>query len=226
MSVAHVASSVTGLGVNGGTTGSLDSTGANFGVGLIAYSNPSTPVLSDSKGNTPTMLTASEASYAGHKIGYFENPTVGSSHTGTIGGVSTFATLGFGWFSGVATSSSFDQENGATSSSLTSIQPGSVTPSEDNELVVTACTCIGTANFAINGGFTSMGSVPISGGAYFGSIAAYLIQTTAAAANPTMSWDTSGNNAARIATFRQAAVATRLPRPLAIMQAVHRASSY
>ena len=105
----------------------------------------------------------------------------------------------------MATSSAFDQQNGATSAGTpASFQPGSVTPSEDNELVV-SCVCTSVASAWTASGYTAIATYVPAGANSVGLAAGYQIQTTATATNPMWSGSSSSNISANIATFKAAA---------------------
>src|SRR5204863_2222713 len=85
-------------------------------------------------------------------------------------------------------------------------QPGSVTPSQDNEVLVTGYGGDTNATTAtIDSGFTVSDTFAYVGGSNMGGSAAYLIETTAGAKNPT--WSAGVNGPAIIATFKAVAVA-------------------
>ncbi len=162
---------------NGFTTGSFDTTGANFLiVGFVQSSaTAGSGAISDSKSNTWLRLTEYTVAFSDRFIAiyYAENATVGSGHTFTAAGTSNFPTIIMAAFSGVATSSTFDVENGVNNT-FDSTQPsGSITPGADNEFGHTA------------------------------GATAYLIETTATAKNPTWTWS-SGNArcGATVAAFK------------------------
>lgn len=209
MAWAYVVSTHKGLGTNGGTSDAIDTTGSDFlAVVVSEFGNGTHGTLSDSKGNTWTELTSfGDGTAAQVTIYYVQNPTVGSGHTFSYSGTNVFATLATAGFSGSA-ASPFDQENGATGSATNSIATGSVTPGQDNELVIAAVSIDGTqgSDLAINGGFTLAEFLNYNGASGFaGCGLAYLIQTTATAANPTWSWTNNVTAAASIATFKSAA---------------------
>lgn len=191
---------------NATTTDAIDTSGSNLiviGVGWYGGTTANVTV-SDSKSNTWSGLTAAvHAANIRSRLFYSFTPTVGSGHTFTSSGSSTFAPVFVLALSG-SVASPFDQENGATSSGGGNNQPGSVTPSEDNELLVTANACLeDIADMVINSGFTSIG--------WFDDVAtsvgvgmAYKIQTSAGAENPTWSWTNNADSAGVIATFKAA----------------------
>ncbi len=184
-----------------GTTAAMDSTGANLIVvclsGLVGEQGSG---ISDSKGNTWTPLTVSIAQ-AFTRLFYCFNPTVGSGHTFSGGqvyhGLTAIALSG-------ALTSPFDQENGTTAASTT-IQPGSVTPSQDNELIVMGIGMDSQSNAdhsSIDSGMTVAEHQPAIFNTTFGNVIAYKIQTSAAAINPTETVTASNSMSARIATFK------------------------
>lgn len=193
------------LGVNGGTTGAIDTTGASFLVLAVGwYVGGTAPSVSDSKSNTWVPLT--QQSFGGvssSRLYYSIAPTVGSGHTFTASGSSSYSSICVLAFSG-SHASPYDQENGSGATSST-IQAGSLTPSEDNCLVVAGvCPSDGSGNISINGGFTEYDIIWVIGNNE-GCGIGYLIQTTAAAANPTWTMDASSAVTATIATFKAAA---------------------
>ena len=194
-----------GLGANGGTTGSIDTTGASFLVLNVSYYDPGTaPTISDSKSNTWSALTL-QSSTGSSRLYYCASPSVGTGHTFSANGTGSYPSLQVLAFSG-SHGTPFDQQNGATSAGATSLATGSITPSEDNELVIAGLVHgDNTAGaVSIDGGFTAYKNAFSSGNNMGGGIA-YLIQTTATAANPSWSVTTSTQLAATIASFKAAA---------------------
>lgn len=179
------------------TTGGVDTTGANLIVlGVVSSSAP--PTLSDNKGNTYTLLTQQSNGGAWSGIAYCAGPIVGTGHTFTInGGVPA---IDVEWYSGAA-SSPFDVENGASGNAT---QPGSVTPSQPNSLVVCVAGGSDTGALTIDSGFTITNQTPLAGGVHYSLAMAYLIETSIVAQNP--SWNTT-TSAAEIAVFKPAPTA-------------------
>lgn len=206
MALARIAG-VGGSGLNGGTTGSINTTGANLLVAEVGWENGVTAdiTLSDSKSNTWTALTKTTLGSRSARIFYCLGGTVGSGHTFTVSGSTTYTAFAVTAFSGAKSSSVVDQEcAGATNASTTSIQPGSVTPSENGCLVYTGLfvgggTC-GTPG--LNGGFSAEGALAADGINNGGTVGGYLIQIGAAAANPTISWTTARIGVAVGAVFK------------------------
>ena len=210
MAIALVSN--TGKGSTGGgsvTTDAIDTTGATLLVIVLGYFD-STPTISDSKGNTWTALTNSDGPLSSNcQIFYVANPTVGSGHTFTNGTASSFSSILVSSWSGVATTTPFDQQNQNTGTAVTTVTTGSITPGENNELVIAGLCLrdIGVTGdtVTIDGGFTISNQVPGVGSNNLEGAMAYLVQTTAAAANPAWSWTNSDSAAAAIASFKQAA---------------------
>ncbi len=157
------------------------------------YNAGATPALDDTYHNTWTPLAEHNASGV-------------SGHTFTYGASNSYPAVQVMAFSGSVAAPAFDQQNGATGAgSDATIQPGNVTPSEDNELVVQGMSfSSGTGEVTINSGFTQPDTS--AQGAAMAAAAAYKIQTTAAAVNPT--WTTTPTStyglSAAAATFKAA----------------------
>ena len=185
------------------TTDAADTTGATLIIVWQIYYN-GTPAMADSKSNTWTGLTAyagSGATYA-VKIWYCITPTAGSGHTFTASG-SIYNSVVYAAFS--KTSPLFDtgKDNGVSgSASFTTIQPGSLTPSVDNCLVVTGVTWGNGGDGSIDSSFIALDQVANTDVATFRGMAAYKIQTTAGAENPTWTVSASGAGAVGMAVFK------------------------
>jgi hypothetical protein len=129
---------------------------------------------------------------------YYCIPTsVGTNHTASVAADATpddpAASIFFAAFSGVKQTSPFDQINGSNGFAST-LQPGSITPTENNELVVAllGINSSGTP-MSINSGFTETNTeINFGAGDHYGGCMAYIIQTTAAAVNPT--WTRTNTN--------------------------------
>lgn len=195
--------SVGSPGGNSVTTGSITTTGATLLVAVLTdYDAFSAGAISDSKGNTWTTLTTSN-NVSRCRIAYVANPTVGTGHTFTSTQSGEFQpALCVAAFSGVVTTSPFDQQNGTTFSGATTSSPGSVTPSAANELLIAGIGFDSSNTVSIGSGFTITNQVNSVPDAHIGAALAYKIQTSATAENPAWSWSSSSNGAVRIATFK------------------------
>lgn len=190
------------------TTSAVDTTGADFIVLVRSDFGASRAAVSDSKGNSWNALTATSNASTGTCTIFWSRPTsVGSGHTFTATQANSFPTLSVLAFSG-GINSPVDQQNGATASAATSVQTGSVTPSDSNQLIIAGFTSDNASvSIALNSGFTVPVSTSVSTNHECGAIG-YLIQNSAAAVNPQWTWNTASNVAVRIATFKTATVAT------------------
>jgi len=192
-------------GGNSVTTGSVDTSGANLLVcaTIAGTSTPNTPT--DAKGNTWTGLTAYHPTGGSVfvKMWYSVPTTVGSGETFSFSQSSTFPSIFCGaWSNSIASPFDVENGNGTTSSP---VQPGSITPSANNYLVVTsAYSNAATGAPTVSGGsVTLLDSAALSGGNAYGGGLGYVVQTTATAVNPT--WASTGSPsemASGIASFK------------------------
>lgn len=189
---------------NSVTSPGIDTTGANLLIAVIGeLSTAGSPcVMSDSKSNTWHSLTTKATTLSRCTIFWSTPSSVGASHTFTATGSGNFPSICVQAWSGALTPSPFDVENGAVNSSTSSLATGSVTPSQDNELVVAAFGATESYS-SITLSFTLSDSQAYSGGVNLASGAAYLVETTATAKNPTWSFTGGPSDAAAaIATFK------------------------
>lgn len=186
----------------------VSTSGANLYVAVINHYSDTTGLggtLADGQGNTWVgPIVDSGGTSTGETVMYYvASPTTSAtaSFTYSCTPLTDYPTLHILAFSGAA-SNPLDQTNSASSaSSATSIQTGSVTPSVDGELLIAGMDVnSNTTGVAINSSFTGL-TVANPGNGNPTGAAAYLIQTTKTAENPTWSWTTSGSAAGGIATF-------------------------
>lgn len=207
MAIALVAhKSASGNGSSAATTAAADTSGSSLlVVAAASYSGGTTAVITDSKGNTWTNLTLKSAGVVKGRISYAENAVVGSGHTFSGQATDAYPAIAMQAYSGVATSSAFDVENGAANGTVASAQPGSITPSSDNEVLVYAMTGgNNTDTLSVNVGAFSDQQLGVPAQAFSVDFA-YQIQTTATARNPTFSWSTACDATTEIASFKAAA---------------------
>lgn len=197
------------------TSNSVDTTGATLLVVLGAnYQGSPAPAITDSKSNSWTgpVVSASHTDTERVSIWYSIPTSVGSGHTFTATQTTSYPSILVYGFSGGAASSVFDQSNGNTVSGPSTIQTGSVTPSQDNELLMTVVSSgDGTGASTIDSGFSLKESVLYSAGLRFGCAVSFKIQTAAGAENPTWTMAAATSASAVIATFKAADVATGNP---------------
>ncbi len=209
------ASSTTGNNV---TTGSLNTTGADLLIVAVGSYQGVANTLSDTVGgnsNTWNGLTLKAQTGDSQIRLFWSVPThVGSGHTFTVSSTGAYPSLCAIAVSGGKQTTPFDQENGAVSSSFqASLATGSITPTEDNELVVTAAGWSTGRTWTQPTGYTYAGTANVDyqnygSGTNFGTVLAYQIQTTAAATNPTWTPNASSLMDAVVASFKIAPVAT------------------
>lgn len=197
---------------SGGTTSSVDTSGADFLVVVVNYHSSFTGAtpLSDSKGNSWTLMRTEVASPDTVRV-YWCTPgsNVGTGHTfsTTTGFSNIFAYA----FSGSRTASSpADQQNGGNANAA-SVASGSITPSANDCLVIAAYGGFnpGAAPTITTGGsgFTTPTGFSIATGTSEAGASAYKIQTTASAENTTWTSTSSVWSAAIIVSFLPPAAA-------------------
>lgn len=193
--VAHTSAS----GSSTFTSSGINTSGATLLVANITYFNSNaTGQLTDSLGNTWTALPRQFNSDTAGQLFYCSNPTVGSGHTFTVTN-GAFSSLQVAAFSGVIQLAPLDVSAGSASSA-SSVQAGSVTPTNANSLVIAAIAFRNTVSLTgIGSGFTITDTVN-PGSVIAGSLA-YLIQTSATAENPTWTLSGSANYGAANAVF-------------------------
>ncbi len=174
----------------------------------MAYYNPDiAPVLSDNKGNSFTQLNIYNANnFNTLTLYYSSNPVVGTNHTFTLVNSGIYASLAVAAFSGTSGGPNpFDQQNGSANMSATTLQPGNVTPTTDNQLIVTAFTTATSGSMTVDSGFAITDQENFTSNS-FGIALGYIINgagTSGVAANPT--WTNAGSAGAlttNAATFK------------------------
>lgn len=188
------------------TTSSMDTTGADLLVAILNFYHidvVSPATITDSKGNTwSTVLSTVATNYTLRQ--YVSRPTsVGTAHTVSWGESTdpTYPSLIVFAFSG-SVASPADQSTGATKASGTTLATGSVTPTENNEVLVAGAGWDAAATPTIDSGFSTPVQVSAVGAQHVAVAASYKIQTTAGAENPTWSSLNDGEGQANIATYK------------------------
>jgi hypothetical protein len=185
------------------TTSAINTTGAALIVVVYegSYNLNSPFIVTDSASNTnwfSSQPARSGVTVYGESIFFIPNPTTNASHTFSVTGpANTFPGLAVACFSGVWGGA--EKVTSQYTPTTTTVLPGSITPTANNALLVTGYSNNGgTGTNTINASFTVADTLPNAGNA--GPVAlAYLIQTSAAAANPT--WTTTGSNINATATM-------------------------
>lgn len=212
---------VSGAGQGSSCTGTdasvtLDTTGADLIV-ILTVTNDAQTAPTDSKSNTWSIAKSQTAFPGG--IYYSQPPSnkVGSSHTFTVSNANRCAGISVAAYSGSAAASVLDQTStSASSCGGSTCQAGSVTPSENNEIVITTLTVDPHNTISVSdsaGTFNIRGCLEFTSGTAYAVCLADLIETTATATNPTWSFSNPALAVATIATFKAgaAAAATTLP---------------
>jgi hypothetical protein len=167
----------------GGVSGSVNTSGASILIGCVAATNPA-PAPTDSKSNSWSLAATLPGSFGGGMaIYYATNPTVGSAHTFTSQGVTPSGC--FMAFSGANTTAPFDQASAGANGAGT-VQPGSLTPSQDGCLLVVVVGVDETTGESADSGFIVVDFEAVGSGTQWSSASIYFVQSTAAAINPTI----------------------------------------
>lgn len=191
---------------NGVTTATFDSTGADLIVVTVTFYGSADPTVSDSKSNTWSTTTVKRnGTNTGVMIFYAFAATVGASHTVSAAGGTIYQSIAVRAYSSGHASAPLDQQNGGNQSN-TNVMTGSITPAENNELVIA-----GEAHDS-TGTISSVDVLTINhnlAGTAFaeGLCVASEIQTTATARNCTFTAGVSDSRAAKIVSFKEAAAA-------------------
>jgi len=203
------ASGTTGATVSTSAT-PINTTGANacfVAVGGYALTIPGGTTVTDNKSNTyvavPTTTTGAVTNVV---LFYSKGLTVGTGHywsaSTSSGG---YMAIGVLCVNGSILTGGADQENDARPTASTSVQAGSVTPTNTNQLVlnVTGVDNSGARVSSINSGFTLIENVAPSANNY-GLGFSYLIETAAVAQNPSVALSATPSNPAMAinATFK------------------------
>lgn len=195
--------------LNSVTTPSIDTTGANLITVITGeYVGGGTgSSITDSKGNTFTRRQYASSSPGQGTLWDCVNPTVGTGHTFTLNN-NNYSTVFVAAWSGVDTGAGYDTSNQNTGTG-SSIQTGSITPANANSLVIAGYGSETTtsATATIDSGFTILDQLAPVPGTTEGGGLAYLIQTSAAAVNPT--WTLASGSSAlsgMIAAYKASAV--------------------
>lgn len=190
--LAHTAKgSTSGTGATC-VTAAIDTSGASLIVAAFAqFNTPINGTITDSKSNTWTALTgyigASNANVdTGVRIVYCAHPTVGSGHTFQPA-QNNFPALAVAAFAATLDATTAEFDVGTHNSAATTLQPGSQTPAHNNDVVISAATTNATGTFAVDSSFSITDQVAQVNSQHVGLALAYIIQTTAAAVNPTWS---------------------------------------
>jgi hypothetical protein len=185
----------------------IDTSGADLLVFVLAdYRAVAVGTVSDSKSNTWTQaLTYNDGSASRVTLYYSRPTTVGSGHifSYTTSPTLSYPSICIAAFSG-SVASPLDQSAGNTTAGATSLAPGSVTPTETNELIVAALSWGDAINTVAMTGYTVYQQNYDTLVGSLGSGLGWKVQTSISAENPTWTWGSSAHASAGIATFKAA----------------------
>lgn len=189
------------------TTPAVNSTGATLAVVTISnfVGSACSVTLTDSKGNTYTPVANSVSANQNACIWYSCNPVVGTGHT--FSGTGNYTNIAALVYSGTTTSACLGSHSEGSNAGST-VQPGSVTPSNNNSLLITVLATDQNVSFSIDSSFNVEQQIP-SGGVSLSIATADQVQTTATTRNPTWTLGSgaTSSNAAAIAVFKPAGAA-------------------
>lgn len=209
MAIAKVAS-VYGGSTDGNafTTSAIDTTGAtSIVVVIVDGAGSAASGVADSASNTWGSPVIGPLTVGSVRLQAWicAGPTTSATHTfSATGGAIYGPTLSAIAFSGTLTASVLDQYDSDTVTGASTIQPGSITPTEDNEMLVTA---VGSNDgiTVVDAPFSPADGYVSPSGQHQGAALAISLQTTATARNPTWNWGFAANGAAMILSLKEAA---------------------
>ena len=207
MAIAHVVSvgAQQNAVSNNAVSAAVDTSAASLIIiALSAQSTSQRGLQTDVYGNYYTPLGWTDSANNGHGLYYCVNPRVGASHVFShYGTINTRCGFVASAFSGTALWDVWTRvETGAAVNNLTSVGAPTLTPLRDDSLVVVGASHQ-TTSFSIGGGFTIAAQQPFfsATNVVYGGGLAYLIQTAAAAAAPTVTYSASTWGAVRQTYF-------------------------
>ena len=180
---------------------SYNTKGANLIVVAVNWYSAivTSPPLSDSKGNIWTPLTKRVSGNFSQQLYYCVNPIVGANHYFTLTGSAIYGHISVqAWRT--ANTVPYDTDTFAVSAGVTTLATGSITPSANGSLIVSALglsdNCV--APVTVDSGLTITTTRNASAGVTLGGSMAYLVQETAAPVNATWVWT---NPSTKLAVF-------------------------
>jgi hypothetical protein len=203
-SAEFIVSTDAALGANGGALPTIDTTGANLIVVSVAWFPAGTFTdITDNKSNTYLELPAVDDTATRQRLFYCIGATTGSGHVVTVNATGVYCSAQLVAFSNISAIDS-GITNANVSGAGTTVQPGSVTPSQDKAVLVAGVTFEGVGRVieSVDSGWTLAEATTQAAEAQGGAIA-YKILTSAAANNPTFTGNGSASAAAgTIASFK------------------------
>ena len=191
----------------GVSIGPIGMMGSNLIVIILVQDLGGTPSGPPSDGiNTYTELTGFDDinGFIRLRRYYKKDPIVGAPLTFTYSGTGIYSPMAVYGFSDVKNSPA-DAENSGSIAITTSLQTGSITPSEPSEILIPALGFEGSISaLSINSGFANPLFVDYTGGVSFGLATSYQLQNGSSAVNPKFSWtNNTTTSVAAINSFKQ-----------------------
>lgn len=209
-----MAIAVIGSGVSAGSPdtnsvttpgGTYNTAGATGLIGAAVDTSGGSGIFSDNYSNVWNPLVAETIDIIFIRLfDVVSSPVSGTGHTFTVTGTGTFPSVAA---LGLTGSGAFDtQQNSANGANVSALSAGSVSPTQDNCIVVTAAATRNNAGtFTIGSGFIIAQQLDNDGN-HFSLALAYKIQTAAEAENPQWQWNGGTQDAAAvIAVYRAGA---------------------
>lgn len=206
--IAHVAKQ----GTSGGTgdSSAIDTSGADTLLAVVVdFSDVGVSSFTDSKSNTWVEDENKTVGAAARvRILRCTGGTVGTGHTFKATGTGTFPAIAVAAFSGGhATPLDQHHNNFGVSSTAT---PGSVTPTQNGELIFGGIGDAWATTVTIDSGQTILDQLGIVGGTSFAVLSYYEIQTTATARNPACTLPASARWEACICTYKSTGISASI----------------
>lgn len=187
------------LGPNGGTSSTVNCSGANLIVACVHYYTglSGVPSVTDSSSNGYTALTNYSTSILATRMFYAQNASSSASFSVSVSGTSIYTSVTYGCFSGMSASgvlqAGTDQGN-TSSSTPTTLQASASASYVNNSLLVSCLTTGATDTATITGPptYTITDQPQWSSGNYEGGAFAYSIQSSSSSTQPT--WGSLGSS--------------------------------
>lgn len=190
------------------TTTAIDTTGAK--TILIGGFGGAVPTISDSAANSSWVGgTARTQGAANVKFFYKHNPTTNASHTFTLTNFSMFGGI-FVWALSGTDTGGTDGESGSAAASVSSIQPGAITPTAADDFLATIFTNTTGSSGSVDSGFGSNSYSGFLGAQHYGGGGAHQILSGGSGSPVGPTWTGSGSNdsAAAMIAFKPQAAST------------------
>jgi len=169
-------------GANGGTSANISTAGADLLVAGIAQTDAvGLTTLMDSNSNTWTLVSTQNSGVVAEASMYYcANPVVSASHNFTVSGTGGLVEAVVSAWSKADTSAPLDQSSGNTSTGATSLSAGNITPTANNELILSFVAAgTGSSAFTVNSSLTKVAGADANLGTNISGWLGWAIQNTA-----------------------------------------------